>query len=367
MPVGFPVKDNYVTGDVLTAANMNDFAGTLNTVPSTIAASAAGKNKILNSNFSVWQRGTSFTAGTVALYTADRWQSYRAVLGSTITRQATNDTTNLPNIQYCARIARDSGNTSTSQIFYSQSLETVNSIPLAGQTVTATFYARAGANYSMASSALGFQLSSGTGTDQNIVSGFTGGSNIINTAFTLTTTWQRFTRTVTVPTNSTQLAFNYYFTPVGTAGANDYFEVTGVQLEASNTASPYAPNGATYQAELAACQRYYFRTTANGAGFYMFGTGYSRATTEAVATINFPVPMRTSPTALEQSGTAGDYAILYDNTSVVCTSVPTYIVSNTFIARTVFTAGAVMTLGRGAFGSSATGNTTAYLGWSAEL
>jgi hypothetical protein len=34
MAVGFPVKDDYVTGDVLTAANMNDFAGTLNTVPS---------------------------------------------------------------------------------------------------------------------------------------------------------------------------------------------------------------------------------------------------------------------------------------------------------------------------------------------
>ena len=30
MAVGFPVKDDYATGDVLTAANMNDFAGTLN-------------------------------------------------------------------------------------------------------------------------------------------------------------------------------------------------------------------------------------------------------------------------------------------------------------------------------------------------
>lgn len=323
------------------------------------------RNVILNSSFSVWQRGTSFTAGTVALYTADRWQSYRGVLGTTITRQATNDTTNLPNIQYCARVARDSGNTSTSQIFYSQSLESVNSIPLAGKTVTVSFYARAGANYSMASSALGFQLTSGTGTDQNVTSGFTGASNIVNTTVTLTTTWQRFTRTVAVPSTSTQLAVNYYFTPVGTAGAADYFEVTGVQLEVGSQASPYANQGASLQAELAMCQRYYQRMTVTSSGS-AFSIGMVDTTTSALIRIPYKVSMRTAPTALEQSGTASDYALRLPASVVVgCNSVVSFGNASTEEIIVGFPVASGLTAGQAVLGRAA--NANAYLGWSAEL
>jgi hypothetical protein len=50
---------------------------------------------------------------TAGGYVADRWSGYAGVAGRTVTRQVTNDTTNLPNIQYCARVQRDSGNTNT--------------------------------------------------------------------------------------------------------------------------------------------------------------------------------------------------------------------------------------------------------------
>jgi hypothetical protein len=114
---------------------------------------AAGRNFFINGGTDIWQRGTSI-ALTTSAYTSDRWQGYRAVAGSTVSRQVTGDTTNLPFIQYCARVQRDSGNTATNTIYLGQSLETVNSIPLAGKTVTLSFYARAGANYSTASNAL---------------------------------------------------------------------------------------------------------------------------------------------------------------------------------------------------------------------
>ena len=239
------------------------------------------RNLLLNSSFNVWQRGTSAAgAANSTTYIADRWNIYRGVAGSTFSRQVTGDTTNLPNIQYCMRVARDNANTSTSDLVLSQSMETVSSIPYAGQTITVSFYARKGANYSATSSILAVSVRNGTGTDQNDLAGYTGLNGIINSNATLTTTWQRFSYTATVPTNATELAARFTFSPTGTAGAADYFELTGVQLEVGSQASPYAANQATIQGELAACQRYYntnifaFRliTQANAGAAYAFTT-----------------------------------------------------------------------------------------------
>ncbi|NDB08575.1 MAG: hypothetical protein EBX97_07940 [Actinobacteria bacterium] len=107
----------------------------------------SANNPVINGAFDIWQRGTSFANSASALaYTADRWYQARNATGMTISRQVTNDTTNLPFIQYCSRVARDSGNTSTEVIRIVQSLETVNSIPFLGKTVTLSFYARKGAD-----------------------------------------------------------------------------------------------------------------------------------------------------------------------------------------------------------------------------
>jgi len=129
MATGFPVKNNYATGDVLTAANMNDLSGTLNYLQY-----AKTSNGVLNSNFSVWQRGTSFSnpSSTATAYCADRWSFWRPsgfTTGITVSRQATGDTTNLPNIQYCARVQRTAANTSLLNLYLAQSFESVNSIP----------------------------------------------------------------------------------------------------------------------------------------------------------------------------------------------------------------------------------------------
>ena len=253
----------------------------------------AGKNRVLNSNYSVWQRGTSF-ANPGNGYTADRWIGSTATAG-TITRQLTNDSTNLPNIQYCLRYQRTAASTSTSLLTISQSFETVNSIPLAGKAVTLSFYARAGANYSATSNGFTVALYTGTGTDQNVfLTGYTGSAQPINQLATLTTTWQRFTYTATLSASATEVGLIFFETPSGTAGAADYYEITGVQLEVGSTASPYAPNGATYQAELAACQRYYQRITAEVA-YQNFGTGFFGDTTNARVLVPYKTTMRVAP------------------------------------------------------------------------
>jgi len=260
-------------------------------------------NPIINGGMDIWQRGTSVAIpGTSTItYTADRWINARGATGQTVSRQATGDTTNLPNIQYCARVQRDSGNTGTTAVRLFSTFESANSIPYAGKTVTVSWYARAGANYSSASSNLVCEVTSGTGTDQNILAGFTGSSTFIGTNNTLTTTWQRFTATGTVAATATELSVGFYFTPVGTAGAADYFEITGVQLEVGSVATPFRRSGGTIQGELAACQRYYvrFNDPSNTRG--NIGSAIRYSGTNGLALVYLPVTMRVAPTALESA------------------------------------------------------------------
>ena len=215
-------------------------------------------NAVLNSGMNVWQRGTSIGATNQSAYTADRWMvSTAASMSVTVSRQATSDTTNLPNIQYCMRVQRNNGQTATGNWNMQQSMESINSIPFAGKSVTLSFYARKGANFSAASDLMSVGFYSGTGTDQNFQTGYTGTTNIVNTTQALTTTWVRYTFTGSVPSTATEMALVLGYTATGTAGANDYYEITGVQVELGSVATPYQPNQSTYQAELAACQRYY--------------------------------------------------------------------------------------------------------------
>ena len=326
-----------------------------------IPLNSAGKNTVINGGMDVWQRGTTSADSAGSPYTADRWQMFSSgVAGRTTTRQATGDTTNLPTIQYCARVQRNSGNTSTNGTFLAQNVETVNSIPLASKTVTVSFYARKGANYSAASDVLSSVFVYGTGTDQNVATGLTGQTTVVSASNTLTATWQRFTMTGTVAATATQVALYYTYTPVGTAGANDYFEITGVQLELGSTATTFSRAGGTIQGELAACQRYYYRNTDPSGTEYM-GTGQAMSTTVVDNLFTIPVTMRTDPTTLETSNMAvyatgatrsgGTFTLLYTG-------------PNTTTIR--YTHGsAVFTNGNAAFllGSAA----PSYVGLSAEL
>jgi hypothetical protein len=261
--------------------------------------SAFNGNAVINGGMDIWQRGTS-AAGSYPTYLADRWMNYRAVAGSTYSRQNTSDTTNLPSIQYCQRVSRDSGNTATNLLYISQSLENEQSRMFAGQTVTLSWYARAGANFSAASSNMGYDLAYGTGTNQNLIAGFTGQTNVASGTKTLTTTWQRFSVTGTVSSSATQLGINLYFTPVGTAGAADYMEITGVQLELGSVATTFKRAGATIQGELAACQRYYWRTKADST-FTPYAIGAYTGTTSASVQARNPVQMRTAPSSIDFS------------------------------------------------------------------
>jgi hypothetical protein len=249
-------------------------------------------NPVINGGMDFFQRGTNSGAiQSVTQYIADRFYAYLGATPYTFSQITTSDTTNLPNIKYGLRAQRTSGNSGTSSQNIYSAIESNQSTPFVGKAVTISFYARAGADYSASGKALGVGLLSGTGTDQAIQS-FTGLATVATTSATLTTNWQRFVATGTVGASATQLGVAINFVPSGTALTNDYFEITGIQIDLgtynATTAPAFRRSGGTLQGELAACQRYFIAS--------LNGYGNAQNTTNAHINFSFPVVMRTTPT-----------------------------------------------------------------------
>jgi hypothetical protein len=314
------------------------------------------RNIVFNSAFDIWQRGTSFSIAGGA-YTADRWFGYASVAGRTVSRQ-TGDT----GFNYCARVQRDSGNTNTSSFYFGQPFEIIDATKFAGKTIVWSFYARAGANFS--STNLDVVMLTGTGTvDSNaILVGYTGQTATISTSRTLTTSWQRFSVSATIPTNVTQFTIYFGFNPTGTAGANDYFEVTGVQLETGSVPDTFVRQGGSIQGELAACQRYYYRNVANGAFTVLSTLGAAETATSCRFTIQHPVTMRIAPTTIDFS-TLSVYSPSGGTNSAISTFANVYAGTQVNLVAagvTGLTANAVYML-------YSNNSTSAYFGFSAEL
>ena len=260
------------------------------------ANQAAGRNTCINGGFDIWQRGTSFvpTNGATTLG-PDRWVMYRnGGTGSTVSRQ----TSGLTNFLYSCRVQRDSGNSSTNAIYIWQNWESQSTYQLAGKTIVISYYARAGANYSPTSSLLGVQLFTGTGVDENIWTGYTGQAQPLDATQAITTTWTRYTQVLTLNSNVTEMCLRLLMTPTGTASTNDWFEVTGIQVELGNVPTTFTRAGGTLAGELAACQRYAVKIGGN-ANYNQIGCGnFNSAGTVARAIINLPVEMRTAPASI---------------------------------------------------------------------
>jgi len=152
---------------------------------------------------------------------------------------------------------------------------------------------------------------------------------------------------------------------VGTNGATFY--ITGVQLEVGTQATTFTLAGGSYGAELALCQRYYYKISATG-NSQIFAQAYNDSAGVARGTIFFPVSMRTSITALEQSGTAADYSINAAAGAGNCTVVPAFYSGGVYACAVAFNKGSGLTVGQGSMLMSGTSSgANAYLGFSAEL
>jgi hypothetical protein len=258
--------------------------------------SHAGKNLVINGGFDVWQRGTSFAySNSTYVYSADRFEHVRNAytLGATASRQAAQ----LEGFRYCLRVQRDSGTSSTQPIFIDHSMDTVESLRVIGKTVTLSFYARKGANYSASSNILTGRIITGTGTDQALKN-YTNAAIPISIDCVLSDSWQRFSVTGVVTAGVNEIGLNFVSTPTGTAGANDYYEITGIQLELGSVATPFSRAGGTLAGELAICQRYYQRFTSSESNttlYSPFGSGFVSGSSTLLSYVPFKGTMRVAP------------------------------------------------------------------------
>jgi hypothetical protein len=258
---------------------------------------AAGKNKIINGDFGIWQRGTSFSSPASGSYLTDRFYiGFDGTPTVTYSRQTfTPGTAPVAGYegQYFFRAAMTNASTTTSWNLY-QKIENVQTF--AGQTVTVSFWAKADSARSVA---MNFLQQFGSGGSGDVF----GGAGQANS---VTTSWQRFSYTLTLPsiagkTIGTGSSLTLYITlPISSTSTIDLW---GVQVEGSNTVTAFQTATGTIQGELAACQRYYFRNTAT-AQYSVYYGGAARSTTIANCNVVFPVEMRIAPTSIDYSNVA---------------------------------------------------------------
>ncbi len=265
---------------------------------------AAGKNKILNSDFSIWQRGTSFSNPASAAFTADRWSVVWDGSGATRTVSQQTFTPGTAPVTgyegaYFYRFNQSVAGTSGTYNLFQNRMEDVRTF--AGQTVTISFWGKAAATTNLVK--LNFEQEFGTGGSPSAnVS-----TDIASTNFTLTTSWQRFTVTTTVPsisgktvgTTSPGYLGLRFWVPVNSTFTID---IWGVQVELGTTATTFTTATGTIQGELAACQRYYVRLGVNYGANPLFGLGSASSSTAAFFFTELPVPMRVKPTSMDLQG-----------------------------------------------------------------
>jgi len=264
-----------------------------------IAWAAAGgggntsHNFLINGAMEVAQRGTSTTGGNQE-YLLDRFYTY--IFGAA--NRTISQVTDAPaGFKHSIKIARDNGDSGTAGTYFSQPCASDASVGAAGETVTLSFWAKAGANFSPTSSYISVALYSGTGTDQTLMAGLTGSVAVIGAVNqAITTSWVRyeFTSGSVVPTDSNQLVFQIIATPTGTAGADDWYEITGIQVEIGSSATDFVHE--EYGVTLRKCQRYYQMHNCADSTYNVFGTGIRTGATTAEIPIPLPVTMREKPT-----------------------------------------------------------------------
>jgi len=135
-------------------------------------------------------------------------------------------------------------------------------------------------------------------------------------------------------------------------------------LELGSVATPFRRNQENIQAELAACQRYYYRIDAFENTFTAFGQGYANTTTSFRCIINPPSEMRINPTA-EWSG-SGTLTVRGAAGSTNFTAIATdTVLSSKRVPVVILTSSGLVSNAHGLI--LANNNTSAWLALNAEL
>ena len=317
----------------------------------------AGKNKIINGDFGVWQRGTSFTnTSAVPANWADRFTGYATFsAGSFVVSQQTFTPGTAPVAGYESTYYLRQTFPSSGTISYAELGQKIEDVRIfAGQTVTLSFWAKANS----AISPFIFVLT------QNFGSG--GSANVSSGSYTPTfsTSWARYSVTITLPSVAGKtigvnsfLYAQYYTGAVPTGAVVDFW---GWQLEAGSVATPFTTATGTLSGELAACQRYYYQLATGNSQMLCAGNNF--ATGQFDGLVAFPVTMRIAPSLSNTTGTG--YYTTRQGGAATINSFTIYQPSTT-TAMIYGALNAGLTAGQGNI--AVTNNASASIGFSAEL
>jgi len=221
---------------------------------------AGFRNRIINGNFDIWQRGTSFTGNE---YGADRWIHNRDGTTHTATRQPfTLGQTDVPGepTYFCSTVVSSVAGAAN----YSALVQFIEDVrTFAGQQVTVSFWAKVDSTKNIA---IELQQSFGTGGSPSAVV-----TGLGTTKVSIGTSWQKVTVTATLPSISGKTlgtdVNNYLALAIFFDAGSDFnartdslgqqsgtFDIAQVQIEPGPVATPFEqrPIGT----ELALCKRY---------------------------------------------------------------------------------------------------------------
>lgn len=265
---------------------------------------AGTRNRLVNGEFSVAQRGTSFTSTSGAnnddTYTLDRW--YILSDGNDAI-DVTQETSTVPTNQKYA-IALDV-ETINKKFGIAQIIEHVNCVGMIGGNVTLSFKAKVSSTTKLDNVKAAIVAWSGTadsvtsdiisawnveGTNPTLIANATYENTPAN--LNVTTTYATYTLTANIDTANTKNIVVFIWSDVTDTTLGDFLYITDVQLEPGTVATPFERR--SYGQELALCQRYYesATTASNYLSVYGPGTGetyvYSRSYRVEKRTANSP-------------------------------------------------------------------------------
>jgi hypothetical protein len=297
------------------------------------------ENFIINSNFDFWQRGTSFTG---LGYTADRWYSHA---NDNVSRE--NFTLTNPEVPSAKHFLRLSPNQIGGYHTLQYNIENGGEL-LSGKTVTLSFWARSNTSNS-------YTLSTFTALSND--------QQLINSNINLTPSWEKYIATFIIPTTNSSSVHRYVRWHTNSNDNSRGFDIAQVQLEEGTVATPFRRNAPNIQAELAACQRYYWNFFyEDGSANRSISFAPSLSNTFARTVIPFPTSMRTAPTLDVQ---ASDFLLGYssENNSNAITTLDLVTATNSNVNIGIITTGIVANRDYFLYRPG----TTARLGFRAEL
>jgi hypothetical protein len=326
------------------------------------------RNKIINGNFDIWQRGTSLGAGTGSRFLADRWFTITGGDSTIAPSQQgfTAGQSEVPNNpQFFHRVVVSSGESSDSNTRLIQRIEDVRTF--SGKKGKLSFWAKADSPKDISITFL-----------QNFGSGGSSGVDEIGVIkFSVTDQWQEFSYVIEFPSISgktigaSSFLHLWFWMDAGSnfdsrtdslGNQSGTFDFAQVQLIEGETELPFEnrPIGL----ELMLCQRYYYRE-APAVAAASFGIAYTESVNICNGVVDFPVTMRVPPTALETTGTASDYRIRKSGTTLSCDAVPTLTQATRYNCRVNFQSTGDLIAGDAVDTRSNT--SSGFLGFSAEL